>query len=1063
MNEFDSSNCNLTDPYNGVWCDNSTKVLSLKKNGFVGQVPSSFHNLSLLSVLDLSQNTLTGSFPPVRSLVKLSVLDLSYNHFSGTLNPNSSLFELHHLRHLDLCVNNFSSSMPSEFGNLNRLEVLSLCSSDFFGQVPLTISNLTSLMELYLDHNQLTGSFPLVQNLTKLSFVDFSYNHFSGTIPSLVMPFLSILDLRRNDLTGSLKFPNSSRLESMYLGNNHFEGTIIEPISKLISLKVLELSFFNTSYPVDLSLFSPLKSLLLLDLSGNSISPDSLGSKSDNPSNLENLWLTGCSISEFPNIVKNLERLEFIGLSDNRIKGKVPEWLWNLPRLNTVLVSINLLDGFEGPVDVLVNSSVKNLFMDQNSFEGAIPVLPLSINVFSASHNRFTGSIPLSICNYRSLTDLRIGYNNLTGPIPQCLSNLTLVNLRKNNLEGSIPDAFYLSPLGFAELRIFEISDNEFTGSLPPTYFVNWKASSLTMNEDGGLYMVYIKSTSGRLSYFNVETIDLKYKGLSMEQENVLNSYATIDFSGNKIEGQIPKSIGLLKALIALNFSNNAFTGHIPMSFSSLSNLESLDLSSNQLSGTIPNGLASLSFLGYINVSHNQLKGEIPQGTQITGQPKSSFEENAGLCGLPLQETCFGINAPPTQQPKEEKEGEEEQVLNWKGVAIGYASYKPEWLVKIIDYSSYVACGPHQTRALTDLIAATATSMPIMESSATTRPVWSLCYNSEPASVEISSPTVAYFALWNPSFFSPHYAILDLVNLRKNNLEGSIPDASYLSSSLRTLDVGHNRLTGKLPRSLLNCSSLEFLVVDHNQIKDKFPFWLKALPNLQVLILSSNKFYGSISPPGQGPLGFPELRIFEISDDKFTGSLPQRYFVNWKASSLTMNEDGGLYMVHSGMNQLVLSIDFTQLIKQRLHRPYSPVFLQSGKARVTRHIKNNLSGTIPNGLGSLSFLAYINVSHNQLKGEMPQGTQITGQAKSFFEGNAELCGLPLQETCFGTIAPPTQQPKEDQEEEQVLNWKGVVTGYGLGVLLGLAIAQVIASYKPELLLKIIGPSKRTSR
>ncbi|CAF1862083.1 BnaC04g37570D [Brassica napus] len=726
MNEFDSSNCNLTDPYNGVWCDNSTsavtklrlraclsgtlkrnsslfrlhhlrylvlsqnnfissplpsefgnlkrlEVLSLKKNGFVGQVPSSFHNLSLLSVLDLSQNTLTGSFPHVRSLVKLSVLDLSYNHFSGTLNPNSSLFELHHLRHLDLCVNNFSSSMPSEFGNLNRLEVLSLCSSDFFGQVPLTISNPTSLMELYLDHNQLT-----------------------------VMPFLSILDLRRNDLTGSLKFPNSSRLESMYLGNNHFEGTTKEPISKLISLKVLELSFLNTSYPIDISLFSPLKSLLLLDLSGNSISPDSLGSKSDIPTNLENLWLTGCSISEFPNIVKNLERLEFIGLSDNRMKGKVPEWLWNLPRLNTVL----------------------------NSFEGAIPVLPLSINVFSASHNRFTGSIPLSICNYRSLTDLRIGYNNLTGPIPQCLSNLTLVNLRKNNLEGSIPDAFYLSsslrsldvghnqltgklpkslqncssleflvvdhnrikdkfpfwlkalpnlqvlilssnkfygsisppgqgPLGFAEFRIFEISDNEFTGSLPPTYFVNWKASSLTMNEDGSLYMVYIKSTSGRLSYFNVETIDLKYKGLSMEQENVLNSHATIDFSGNKIEGQIPKSIGLLKALIALNFSNNAFTGHIPMSFSSLSNLQSLDLSSNQLSGTIPNGLASLSFLGYINVSHNQFKGEIPQGTQITGQPKSSFEENAGLCGLPLQETCFGTNAPPTQQPKEEKEREE--------------------------------------------------------------------------------------------------------------------------------------------------------------------------------------------------------------------------------------------------------------------------------------------------------------------------------------------------------------------------------------------------------------------
>ena len=123
-----------------------------------------------------------------------------------------------------------------------------------------------------------------------------------------------------------------------------------------------------------------------------------------------------------------------------------------------------------------------------------------------------------------------------------------------------------------------------------------------------------------------------------------------------------------MKALIALNLSNNAFTGHTPLSFSNLSNLESLDLSRNQLSGTIPSGIGTLSFLAYINVSHNQLKGGIPQGTQITGQAKSSFEGNAGLCGLPLKETCFGTNAPPTQQPPEE----EEQVLNWKAIAVGY-------------------------------------------------------------------------------------------------------------------------------------------------------------------------------------------------------------------------------------------------------------------------------------------------------------------------------------------------------------------------------------------------------
>ncbi|CAF2288373.1 unnamed protein product [Brassica napus] len=833
MNEFDSSHCNLSDPFNGVWCDNSTgavtklqlsaclsgtlkpnsslfrlhhlrylllidnnfissslpwefgnlsrlEYLSLKNNRFVGQVPSSFNSLRLLSHLSLSKNELTGSFPLVRNLTKLSFLSLARNQFSGTLNPNSSsLFELHHLRYLYLGLNNFRSSLPSEFGNLNKLDILDLFSNEFSGQVPPTISNLTSLQELYLQDNQLTGSFPLVQNLTMLSAIDVSENHFSGTIPSSLttMPFLSILDLSDNDFIGSIEFPNSStpsRLEELYLGQNHFEGKIIDPILKLINLTHLDLSFLNTSYPVDVRLFSSLKSLLKLDLSGNSISPASLGSNLDISKNLEVLKLSGCGISEFPNILKILLKLEYIDISGNSIKGKVPAWLWKLPRLNTVFLSNNSFNGLEGPVEVLVNSSLKNLFMERNRFEGAIPTLPLSINIFSASQNRFTGSIPLSICNCRSLTDLWLSYNNLTGPIPQCLSKLTVVNLRKNNLEGIIPDTFYIGaslwrldvgrnrltgklprslqncssleflaadhnrikgkfpfwlkalpnlqvlilssnkfygsisppdqgPLGFPELRIFEISDNKFTGSLPPRYFANWKVSSLTMNEDGDLYMVY-RTTPYRRRYFaSVETIDLRYKGLLMEQEMVLPSYAAIDFSGNRIEGQIPESIGLLKALIALNLSNNAFTGHIPLSFSnlsdiSLSNLESLDLSSNQLSGTIPSGLGSLSFLEYINMSHNQLRGEIPQGTQITGQPKSSFEGNAGLCGLPLQETCFGTIAPPTQQPPEEEEGEDEEVLNWKCVGIGYgpgvllgltiakviASYKPEWLGKII-------------------------------------------------------------------------------------------------------------------------------------------------------------------------------------------------------------------------------------------------------------------------------------------------------------------------------------------------------------------------------------------
>ncbi|KAF8045492.1 hypothetical protein N665_4801s0001 [Sinapis alba] len=676
-NEFESRGCNNSDYFHGVMCDNTTGAITKLK---------------------LPSGCLT-----------------------GILKPNSSLFELHHLRHLDLSSNNFtSSSLPSGFSNLNRLEVLYLSSNGFIGQVPSSFSNLSQLSYLDLSNNELTGSFNLVWNLSELSFLDLSFNHFSGTLnPSsslFELHHLIYLDLADNNLVSSSipsEFGNLKRLEVLSLSNNGLHGQLpssfgnlsrlkflslqhseltgtLEPISKLINLKTLDLSFQNMSYPVDLNIFSSLKSLLLLDLSG-----------------------------------------------------------------------------FEGSGDVLQNSSVKILDLALNHFKGPFPNPPHSLNVLSAWNNSFTGSIPLAICNQTMLALLDLSYNNFTGSIPPCLSNfqtsLIVVNLRKNNLEGSLPDMccndgvllrtldagfnrltgklprsllnctslkflsvdnnkikdtfplwlkglpylqaltlrsnrFYgpLSPsdqglFAFPELRILEVSYNNFTGSLPPNYFVNWKASS--QNEDGMLYM----GDNSIPDYNYEDTIDLQYKGLFMEQGKVLTSYATIDFSGNRLEGQIPESIGLLKTLIALNLSNNAFTGNIPLSLSNVSELESLDLSGNQLTGTIPKGLERLSYLVYISVAHNKLKGEIPQGTQITGQPKSSFEGNSGLCGLPLEQSCFGTNAPPMQQQPEEEKEEEEEVLNWKAVAIGYgtgmllglliaqviASYKPEWLVKI--------------------------------------------------------------------------------------------------------------------------------------------------------------------------------------------------------------------------------------------------------------------------------------------------------------------------------------------------------------------------------------------
>lgn len=221
---------------------------------------------------------------------------------------------------------------------------------------------------------------------------------------------------------------------------------------------------------------------------------------------------------------------------------------------------------------------------------------------------------------------------------------------------------------------------------LPSDYFVNWrKMSSRETNEDGS-NLNYIGE-----GYYH-DSMVLMNKGIKMELVRILEIYTALDFSGNRLEGEIPKSIGLLKELHVLNLSNNAFTGHIPSSMENLTALESLDVSQNNISGEIPQELGNLSYLAYMNFSHNQLVGLVPGGTQFRRQACSSFKDNSGLFGPALDEDCRDIHrpsSPPYERLEVEEEEEEEDVFCWIAAAIGFVfglaigcilvCYKTEW------------------------------------------------------------------------------------------------------------------------------------------------------------------------------------------------------------------------------------------------------------------------------------------------------------------------------------------------------------------------------------------------
>ncbi|CAA7058652.1 unnamed protein product [Microthlaspi erraticum] len=761
-------------------------TLDLSNNYFSGRIPASTGNLSHLTSLNLDYNSFDGEIPSsLGNLSHLTFLHLDGNNLVGEI--PSSLGNLSHLTSLYLDFNNFDGEIPSSLGSLSNLTYLSLKLTNLVGEIPSSFGSLNNLYYLDVDYNKLSGSFPLpLLNLTKLSALSLSDNQFTGTLPSSLFTLASLdfLNLRNNQFNGTLELGNissSSKLKGLFLGNNNFVGSIPTSLSKLVNLDTLDLSFLNTQGPIDFNIFSHLKSLeeldisdmnttttidlnailsvlkrlRILDLSGNHVSAINNISVSDPSSrSIMGLSLSGCGITEFPEFLRTEHEIWSLDISNNRIKGQVPGWLWTLPHLYYVDLSSNSLTGFERStkhrLSTVPEPSMKDLLGSNNNFSGNIPsflCMFKSLRVLDLSNNNFNGSIPRCMGNFikRSLLVLKLGDNQLSGKMPDIFlsgSNLTSLNVAHNQLVGKLPRSlsscsslevlnvehnkindtfpFWLESLQqlqvlalhsnkfhgslqyhpkvaspFPQLRIIDISYNSFTGVLPSDFFMYWSA----MSKEGDRSK--LKYIGGDNTLYR-ESLVLMNKGVELTYTTIITLLTAIDISGNRLQGEIPKSIGLLKNLIVLNLSSNGFSGNIPSSMANLTELESLDLSHNKLSGQIPPALGVLTSLSKIVVSHNQLTGPIPQGTQFQTQDASCFEDNLGLCGRPLSKSCGDKDREKSQEPESE-EKEEEGVLSWTaaaialtpGVIIGFTighiviTQKPHWLVKIFGMTSF--------------------------------------------------------------------------------------------------------------------------------------------------------------------------------------------------------------------------------------------------------------------------------------------------------------------------------------------------------------------------------------
>ena len=596
----------------------------------------------------------------------------------------SWLYQLNKINHLRLPKNNLREIPPS-FANFTQLTTLDLSSNDFTSHIPFWVFNLTKLVYLDFSLNKLSGAISSsISQLENLEYLDLFSNNLSGTVEldvllrlknltalcvslnklSLLPPKNSNATLQKFVILGLAscnlsEFPNflqnQDRLGSLDLAFNNIRGQIPQWFWKTCTqnLIFLDLSHNFLTGSSQTLVVPPWSGLDFLDISSNKLqgslpvpqSPIFFYSISKNE-------LTG----EISPLICNLIFLEVLDLSENNLSGKIPKCLGNFSNSLTIL---NLRrNNLHGPIPHTWTSGNKLRMIDMGD-------------------NKLRGQVPKSIVNCVLLEDLDLGNNQINDSFPfwlATLPELKILILRSNYFHGPIAAPEF--SLVFPKLRIFDISWNSITGSLPSKFFQSWNAMKIV--DDSQLGYMQVKTfvfQMGSLGHFSDHydySMIMTNKHLTTKYYKIIEGLEIIDFSHNRLEGLIPESIGTLKGLRALNLSNNIFTGHIPSSLEHLTLLESLDLSHNKLSGEIPQQLVQLTFLASFDISYNNFTGSIPQGNQFDTFPNSSFEENSGLCGNPLSRKCEG--SPPLAFKENPEYSRSSIELDWTFVVIGYGS-----------------------------------------------------------------------------------------------------------------------------------------------------------------------------------------------------------------------------------------------------------------------------------------------------------------------------------------------------------------------------------------------------
>lgn len=193
--------------------------------------------------------------------------------------------------------------------------------------------------------------------------------------------------------------------------------------------------------------------------------------------------------------------------SSNNLTGEIPRSLCGGHTSPTIIDLSN--NNFHGSIPQCLGShmsSLVDLNLRNNSLSGSLPDMFMhayELSSIDVSHNRLVGKLPASLTACSSLEVLNVESNEINDTFPfqlNSLQKLQVLVLRSNKFHGMLhhSDGVWF---GFPQLKIIDVSHNEFLGTLPSDYFLNWTAISL--NEDTSI----VQTTSGILKTIDTTSL----------------------------------------------------------------------------------------------------------------------------------------------------------------------------------------------------------------------------------------------------------------------------------------------------------------------------------------------------------------------------------------------------------------------------------------------------------------------------------------------------------------------------------------------------------------------------